>query len=287
MRFILRGELLENVVQALALRNLHLERMIVGEQRLVGGEIGGSGPRAAQIEHERFRLELAQHVRHGVALDDAPALDDGDVAAQILRFFQVVRGQDDGRPLIVDLAEEVPHRPADLDVDAGGRLVEDQKPRFVHQRARDHEAPLHSARERACDGIAAVPELQLLQVFLRALLGKPPRNAVEARLVHDDREHRLEHVEVDFLRHDADAGLRQLELAVEVVSEHLDRAAGLVDERGDDADRGRLARAVRTQEREEIALRHGEVDTLECLDAVFVDLGELSKDEGVHRSRVA
>ena len=33
-------------------------------------------------------------------------------------------------------------------------------------------------------------------------------------------QRRLEHVEVDFLRHDADAGLGRLELAVDVVAEH-------------------------------------------------------------------
>ena len=74
--------------------------------------------------------------------------------------------------------------------------------------------------------------------------------------------------------------------AVDVVAEHLDRAAGLVDERGDDADERGLAGAVRTQQREEIALLDLEIDTFERLDAVFVDLGELAKDEGLHRSRV-
>ena len=81
--------------------------------------------------------------------------------------------------------------------------------------------------------------------------------------------------------------LASFELAVEVVAEYLDGAAGLVDERGDDADEGRLAGAVRTQEREEIALLDLEIDAFERLDAVFVDLGELAEDEGVHRSRVA
>ena len=40
------------------------------------------------------------------------------------------------------------------------------------------------------------------------------------------------------------------------------------------------------EQREEIALVDLEVDGLERFDAVFVDLGELAKDEGLHRSRV-
>ena len=62
---------------------------------------------------------------------------------------------------------------------------------------------------------------------------------------------------------------------VDVVAEDLDLAAGLVDQRGDDADRGGLAGAVRPQQREEIALLHVQIDALEGLDAVLVGLGEL------------
>ena len=67
------------------------------------------------------------------------------------------------------------------------------------------------------------------------------------------------------------------QLPVDVVAEHLDLAAGLVDQRGDDADRRGLARAVRPQQREEIALLDRQVDALERLDAVLVGLRELLK----------
>ena len=76
------------------------------------------------------------------------------------------------------------------------------------------------------------------------------------------------------------------ELPVHVVAEHLDAAAGLVDQRGDDTDDRRFAGAVGTEQREKIALLHVEVDAFERLDAVLVDLGELAEDEGLHRSRV-
>ncbi len=252
----------------------------------IPGISGAVGPGLAQVEHENFGLQLTQHVGHGVALDDAAAFDDGDVAAQILGLLEVMRGQNDGRSLVVDIAQELPHRAANLDIDAGGRLIQYQQLRFVHQRSSDHEAPLHAAGERAGDRMAALPQLQLLEIFLGSLLRERPRYAVEAGLVHHDREQRLEHVEIDLLRHDADAGLRHLELAIHVVAEDLDDAAGLVDQRGDDADDGGLAGAVRTEQREKIALRDLEIDAFERLDAVLVDLGELAKDEGVHRSRV-
>ena len=55
-------------------------------------------------------------------------------------------------------------------------------------------------------------------------------------------------------------------------------AAGLVDQRGGDADGRGLAGAVRPQQREKIALLDLEVDGFERFDAVFVDFGELAKD---------
>ena len=66
------------------------------------------------------------------------------------------------------------------------------------------------------------------------------------------------------------------ELAVDVVAEHLDVAARLRDERGDDPDDGRLAGAVRPEQGEEIALVDLQIDALERLDAVFIYLGELA-----------
>ena len=110
-------------------------------------------------------------------------------------------------------------------------------------------------------------------------------DAVEARLVDDDGLRRLEHVEVDFLRHDADAGLGRLELAVDVVAEHADAAGRLVHQRGDDADQRGLAGAVGTEQREEIALLDVEVDALQRLDTILVGLDETADRQRIHRAR--
>src|SRR5579871_3867943 len=128
-------ELHEDLVEALALGDLDLEGVIVDERGAKTLEVRRARHGRRQIEHERLGLELAQHVRHGIALDDAPALDDRDVAAQTLRLLEIMRRQDDRRALIVDLTQELPHRAADLDVDARGRLIEDQEPGLVHERA--------------------------------------------------------------------------------------------------------------------------------------------------------
>ena len=228
----------------------------------------------AYVQHEGLDVQSAQQAAHAITLHDAPAVDDGDVAAQALGFLQIVRGENDGGAAIVDLAQELPHRAADLDVDPGGGLIENQQPRLVHQRARDHQAALHAAGQAARDAPAPLPQLQLLEVLLGALARYRARDAVEARLVDHDRVRGLEHVEVQFLRHDADAGLGRLQLVVDVVAEDARLAGGLVDERGDDPDERGLAGAVGSEQREEVAPLDLEVDALERLHAVSVGLGQ-------------
>ena len=61
-------------------------------------------------------------------------------------------------------------------------------------------------------------------------------------------------------------------------------AAGLLHQRADHADRGRLARPVGSQQREEITLRHVQIDALQRGEAVGVGLAELADGQGIaHR----
>jgi hypothetical protein len=58
------------------------------------------------------------------------------------------------------------------------------------------------------------------------------------------------------------------------VAEDGDGPARLRDERHDDSDGRRLARAVRAEQREEVAFLDVEVDPAERVDAVRVRLGQ-------------
>ena len=185
-----------------------------------------------------------------------------------------MRGEDDRDALLVELTQEIPHRAADLDVDARRRLIEDQQLRLMHQRARDHQPALHAARQRARHAPPLVPEGELPEILLGALAGKCTRDAVEAGLVDHDGLRRLEHVEVEFLGHDPDAGLGALEIGVEVVAEDLHRAGGLGDERGADADEGALAGAIGPEQGKKIPLSHLQVYALQSVDTVSIPLGE-------------
>src|SRR5213082_3386807 len=269
-----RRQAREDVVEVLLLRHLDLEGVIVDHSGDVTLQARRGGKWLAYVQHEGLDVQPAQQTAHAITLHDASAVDDGDVAAQALGFLQIVRGENDGGAAIVDLAQELPHRAADLDVDPGGGLIENQQPRLVHQRACDHQAALHAAGQAARHAPAPLPQLQLLEVLLGALARYRARDAVEARLVDHDGVRGLEHVEVQFLRHDADAGLGRLQLVVDVVAEDARLAGGLVDERGDDPDERGLAGAVGSEQREEVAPLDLEVDALERLHAVSVGLGQ-------------
>ena len=248
------GEVGEELVDALVARDLHLQGMVVDQAHGVAGELGEGGDGMRQVEHEGLGVELIQEPLHAGVLHQLTVIDDRDVAAQALGLLEVMRGEDDGGPFAVDLAQVLPHGAADLDVHAGGRLVEDQQPGVVHQGACDHQAPLHAAGEVASYLAALFPQAELLEQFFRAGIGRLAVDAVVAGLIDHDLDHRLEAVEIELL--------------------DRDRAGGLVHQRGDDADGGGLAGAVGTEQGEEIALADVEVDTLQGLETIAVGLAQ-------------
>src|SRR5207237_244559 len=61
----------------------------------------GGGGRLAHVQHGGLDVQPAQQAAHASTLHDAPAADDGDVAAQGLGFLQIVRGENDGGAAVV------------------------------------------------------------------------------------------------------------------------------------------------------------------------------------------
>src|SRR5580658_6737606 len=66
-----------------------------------------------------------------------PAVDDADALAEPLHLFEVMRRHDDRHASGVDPREELPELDAQLDIQACGRLVEDEHLRPVDERARE------------------------------------------------------------------------------------------------------------------------------------------------------
>src|SRR5690606_24154708 len=94
----------------------------------------------------------------------------------------------------------------------------------------------------------------------------------------------LELVEVELLRHHPETTLEPGGVAIQVVAEHVHRAAGLVHQRGKNADGGGLAGTIGAQQCVEVALGHVQIDAFQRLEAVTVNLGQLSdRQSGSHR----
>src|SRR6185437_1577044 len=107
-------------------------------------------------------------------------------------------------------------------------------------------------------------------------------DAVKAGLVDDYGVRRLELVEVELLRHYANASLGSLQLPIDIVPKNASGTAGLIDEGGDDTDERRFTGAVGAEKREEIALLDIEVHALERLYPVFVGLGQSANRQCIH-----
>ena len=66
------------------------------------------------------------------------------------------------------------------------------------------------------------------------------------------------------------------EVFVGVDAEHLDFATGLVDQGKENADRGRLAGTIGSQQGEEVALTDIETDAAQGVHVIAVDLAEVT-----------
>ena len=129
-----------------------------------------------EVAAERVEVAVGRTVTDGVGArsmrfsargrvegEDRAVVDDRDPVAELVGLLHVVRGEEDRLPVVVQLAEDLPQGDAALRVEAGGRLVEEQDRRAVHDRPGHHEALGHAARERHHRGAGAVGEAELLE----------------------------------------------------------------------------------------------------------------------------
>ena len=80
-----------------------------------------------------------------------------------VRLLHVVRGEQDGLTVVVQLAEDLPHRDPALRIEAGGRLVEEEDGGPVHDRSRHHQPLGHPARQGVDADRPALREPELLE----------------------------------------------------------------------------------------------------------------------------
>ncbi len=75
-------------------------------------------------------------------------IDDGNAIAELVRLVHVVRRQEHRQlALGLDSPEHLPDAHARYGIEAGGRLVEEEDARLVHEPSRDLHTPAHPARQ--------------------------------------------------------------------------------------------------------------------------------------------
>ena len=106
--------------------------------------------------------------------EQVPVVDDGEPVAELVGLLHVVRGEEDGLALAVQLAEDLPQREAALRVEAGGGLVEEERSpgRCMIARAtiRRCAMPPESA---ATGSFAALGQAELLEQPVGLALARP------------------------------------------------------------------------------------------------------------------
>src|ERR1044072_5314034 len=183
--------------------------------------------------------------------DQLAVVDDRDPVAEPLGLLEIMGGEDDGDALGVKAADIIPELLAELDVDSGGRFVEDQDRRRMDHRLGDQKPPLHPARQRPRIGVGLVLEPDRAEQLQGAPLGFG--NAVEAGLDLERLAGGEEGVEQYLLRHHADRALGVARMLVDVEAPDGGAAGRFGDQSGEDVDQGRLAGAVGAQEAENAA----------------------------------
>ena len=89
------------------------------------------------------------------------------------------------------------------------------------------------------------------------------------------RPHRLEGVGRQLLRHQADHGAHGTIVGDDVEAGDPDAPLAELDDAADDADQGRLARTVRSEQREDLARAYVQIDPIERVKARSVGLGKI------------
>ena len=226
-----------------------------------------------------LRLELVR----GAAGDDLPVVDDRDRVGQLVGLLEVLGRQQEGRALADEAADDVPHAEPAARVEPGRRLVEEQEPRSADQRAPEVQPAAHPARVGLDDAIAGVGEVELLEELVGAAPGLGRRQLVEPAEHPQVLAPGQVLVDRRVLAGQAD-DLAELVGLLDDVEAGDGRSSGVrLEQRRQDPDRRRLARAVGSEQTEDGALGDLEIEPVEGADLVLARLVDLDQAFGRDR----
>ncbi len=182
-------------------------------------------------------------------------IDNRDSLAKLVCLFHVMRRQKNRLTFSVEFAQQIPHRAARLRIEPGGRLVEEQNRRIVHQRAPDLQSLNHAAGKTIDLFIGPIDQLEPFEQSSCSRLALLLRHAEIFGVEQKDLTRRQAAIKVVDLRHDADASLDRHRVLRHFKAFNSRRAAGRQNTRRQHANRRGLAGAVRTEQTKKLAAR--------------------------------
>ena len=195
--------------------------------------------------------------------DDAAVGHDRHLVGEPVGFLEVLGRQENSDAGSRKAADRRPHGLPAPQIEPRRRLVEEQHLWFRHQARCDIDASPHASRVRRDAPVAGVGEIERLEQLLGSLPSRRPRLTGEP--THHDQvlAAGLEFVEGDVLRHQADPAPDLRTVADHVEPGHEGLAGVGLQQRRQDAHRGGLAGAVRTQQGVDRPGRNAQIDAVE------------------------
>ena len=231
--------------------------------------------RGAHDAGSRFRRSAGQAHERGVDVVGAGVGDEPrDRAVRqhppLMQHHEVVAGHDLVEQMrgpqhadallgdeLPDVAEDIG---AGLDVEADGRLVEQQQARAMQQRAGDFQPPHLAAGEVAHLAAGAVGKPDARQHLVAAQARVAPGDAVQGGVIQQVLRHREIEIERARLEHDAEQPQRFARRTADVVAENADASGLDAEQPRHQREQRALAGAVEAEQRRETRRRDGEVD---------------------------
>src|SRR5438067_9670419 len=267
-----------------ALSDMQAERVQFPVQRLT----------VPRIEQQKLVQQVGLDLLWRADGHHAALVEDADAVGG-LGLFQVM-GREEDRDVVrrAHVAQIRPQVAAAGRVEAGGRLVQEQHPRPVHETANDLQLALHAARQllhRLEDlGLQAEDAGQVAQLLAICPRHGAEEGPVRIEAVEDGvKAHvllaREVQVEAVLLKDDAHARAHSGGIAHGVAAVDHHAPGGRPKGGGEDRDGGGLAGAVRPQQREELARTNLEGDPVDGIAVgLLVTLDQVSNlDHAGHR----
>src|SRR3989449_940449 len=180
-----------------------------------------------------------------------------------LGLVEIVRRQEDRRSLLRQAAQHGPDGSPPKRVESDRGLVEEEHLRVGDHRHGDDQALSEPSRQICRELVAVLPKAQVVHHLPSPFFRIGAGLAADEAHVEDVIVGRQEHLRAGLLRYDRDVGTDGSRIREDVVTEDGRPADGWLELRREDTKERRLARAVPSEEAEDLALVDRERNALE------------------------